>query len=117
MKKFIENTGLSFSPGQSLKTSDLNTMNNTINKLVNSVNNLMSGLFDYNVETDNYEPTSLTEAIHKTTRRALGMKIRFLGFNSVYEEYSFLGQSVDDDDWFNENNWTSGPHDIDGGLW
>lgn len=117
MDQFIKNTGLNFVSGQALKTTDLVTINDTINQLVNAVNNLMKGIYNVNIETNNFEPLSLQDALRRTLRRSLGMKVRFLGVEGKYIEYSYIGRDIDDSSWYDTSNWVGGLIEIDGGAW
>lgn len=117
--EYINKTGLSFAPGQKLSAEALSKMNDTINLLVGAVNNMLR-VCDVNVEIDDFSRVfELEEAITmmSNTRRALGMKLRFLGTNKKYVEYSFIGDALDNNTWLDPNNWETGPDVIDGGEW
>ena len=118
--EYLNKTGLDFSAGQKLKASDLKTMNNAINDIVDAVNNLLRGLYDLNIELDDFDRTfTLGEAIQTVSdlRRARGMKLRFLNKNNKYVEYSYIGRTLDTIDWNNLDNWTTTLEIIDGGTW
>lgn len=116
--ELIGQTGLIFKSGQKLTSSDLSKMNNTINDLVVAVNYLLKGIYNLNQELNNFDRKfDLDEAITlvSRTRRAKGMKIRFLSCNGKYVEYSYIGESLELADFTNENNWVDNISFIDGG--
>jgi hypothetical protein len=116
--ELIGQTGLIFKSGQKLSSSDLSKMNNTINSLVNAVNYLLKGIYNLNQELNDFERCfNLDEAISLVsgTRRAKGMKIRFLSNSGKYVEYSYVGDSLELADFTNENNWVDNIGFIDGG--
>lgn len=116
--ELIGQTGLIFKSGQKLSSSDLSKMNNTINDLVVAVNGLLRGIYNLNQELNDFERKfDLDEAIRlvSRTRRAKGMKIRFLSHNGKYVEFSYVGESLELADFTNENNWVDNISFIDGG--
>ena len=116
--EYVGQTGLIFKSGQKLSSTDLSKMNSTINELVVIVNNLLRVCYDLNLELNDYERDfDLGDAINliSQTRRAKGMKIRFLSKNGKYVEYSYVGDSLDREDFLNENNWVDTIGLIDGG--
>lgn len=118
--EYIGKTGLSFESGQKLSAASLGRMNDTINALVDAVNNMLRGVYDANLEGNDFTRAyTLQEAVAQAsnTRRSLGMKVRFLGANGKYQEYSFIGSSLDNTTWLDEGNWKTGPDVIDGGEW
>ena len=107
--EYISKTGVSFKKGELLTARQLQTLNDKVNELVTVVNNILSGLCDINVEINDYTRSfELQEAVDivSRTRRMKGMKIRFLGRNNTYLEYSYIGESLDNADWNNLDNWT-----------
>ena len=122
MIEYIEKTGLSFEPGEKLKATDLSKLNNTINSLVDAVNSLLRGEFNVNLEINDFNTKFDLERaldIVSDSRRERGLKIRFLNESGKYVEYSYLGEHLTDDDWFNVENWKliNKPDLIDGGEW
>ena len=115
----IEQTGITFEAGKPLRAQDLNILNNTINKLVRTVNTLLQGYCDVNQESVNKDAVfTLAQAINTigVYRRSLSMKIRFKSVEG-FVEYSYIGASVSDLDWNNLDNWAKGPDIVDGGTW
>lgn len=107
--EYLQETGISFNKGEQLTARKLQTLNNKINELVKSVNNMLRGLCDINIEVNDFEHVfDLQEAIEvvSQTRRNMGLKIRFLGQNNSYLEYSYIGPTLNDVDWNNTENWT-----------
>lgn len=121
--EYLNKTGLDFSAGQTLKASDLKTMNNSINNIIDIINNFLRGLYDLNVELNDFNTTfTLEQAIQRASRRSLGMKLRFLSTENdrnkkKYVEYSYTGTTLDDIDWRNTDNWTTSLDVVDGGIW
>lgn len=118
--EYLNKTGLDFSAGQKLKASDLKIMNNSINNIINVINNLLRGLYDLNIELNDFDRTfTLGEAIQMiaNVRRSRGMKLRFLNKNNKYVEYSYVGTTLDTIDWNNQDNWTTTLEIVDGGTW
>ena len=106
--EYITETGISFNKGEQLTARKLQTMNDKINELVRNVNHMLMGLCDINIELNDFTRIlELPEAISivSQTRRMKGMKIRFLGENETYLEYSYIGPTLKDKDWENIENW------------
>ena len=115
----IEETGIIFEAGKPLRASDLNVLNNTINKLVRTVNTLLMGFCDVNQEAANKDTVfTLQQAINTigVYRRSIGVKIRFKSVEG-FVEYSYTGANVSDLEWNNLDNWAKGPDIVDGGTW
>lgn len=116
---YINETGISFNSGEQLTAFKLQTLNNRINELINAVNNILKGSYDVNLEIKDFSrKLSLSEAINLVSknRRSLGMKIRYLALNDCYAEYSYIGTTLEDSDWMDENNWSYRQDNIvDGG--
>lgn len=107
--EYITETGISFNKGEQLTARKLQILNDKINELVRNVNGMLMGLCDINVELNDFTRIfELPEAISivSQTRRMKGMKIRFLGKNETYLEYSYTGLTLNDADWKNIENWT-----------
>lgn len=106
--EYITETGISFNKGEQLTARKLQTLNDKINELVRNVNHMLMGLCDINIELNDFTRIlELPEAISivSQTRRMKGMKIRFLGENETYLEYSYIGSTLKDEDWENIENW------------
>ena len=106
---YIGETGISFSKGEQLTARKLQILNDKINELVRNVNNILKGCCDINVELNDFSRAfELSEAIQvvSKSRRMNGMKIRFLGLNNTYLEYSYVGETLNDADWKNTDIWT-----------
>jgi hypothetical protein len=107
--EYLTETGISFNKGEQLTARKLQILNDKINELVKTVNGMLMGLCDINVEINDFTRVfDLSEAIDivSQTRRMKGMKVRFLGDNNSYLEYSYVGPTVNDTDWENVDNWT-----------
>ena len=107
--EYIQETGITFNKGEQLTARKLQILNDKINELVRNVNNMLEGLCDINVELNDFSRIfTLSEALEvvSKTRRMRGMKIRFLGQNETYQEYSYVGETVEDADWNNVDNWS-----------
>ncbi len=107
--EYLQETGITFNKGEQLTARKLQLMNNKINELVRNVNNMLKGLCDLNVEFNDFNRVfDLYEAVNvvSQTRRMRGMKIRFLANNDTYLEYSYVGDTLNDSDWKNLDNWT-----------
>ena len=108
---YINETGISFNSGEQLTAFKLQTLNNRINELIKAVNNILKGSYDINLEINDFSrKLSLSEAINLVSknRRSLGMKIRYLA--------SYIGTTLEDSDWMDENNWSYRQDNIvDGG--
>lgn len=118
--EYLRETGISFNPGEQLTAAKLEKLNTKINELVREVNKMLKGLCNLNIELGNYSRRfSLEEAINivSNTRRIKGMKIRFLSENGKYVEFSYVGETLDSNEWNNPNNWTESLDVIDGGEW
>lgn len=120
MKDFLKETGIpELVPGDKLTASIINTINNKINSLVKIVNRQLNNYCDINLEMENFTTTyTLDQALQNSPRRSLGIKLRFLSDNNKYVEYSFIGQSCEDIDWLDHDNWLcENTSIIDGGEW
>ena len=122
MINLIKRTGVRFDTGDKLKASDLNTMNNTINSLVDAVNIILMSQGNINIEegTEATNVYTLAQALTyvPSSRRIPGMKIVFKSAPTEWMEYTFIGNSGDDDTWYEEENWVPGDSSvtvIDGG--
>lgn len=117
--EYIQETGISFNKGEQLTARKLQTLNDKINELIRNVNNMLKGLCDLNIEMNNFDRVfNLREAIEivSQTRRVRGLKIRFKAQNNSYLEYSYIGPTVKDLDWYNLDNWVIlEDYEVDGG--
>lgn len=124
MKELMEGTGIGeFSKDSKLTSGQLNLINNKINELVDNMNSdVLETLFNLNIEAGDASKTwTLEQAIAAipTSRKALGIQLRFLEDNSGSPEwinYIFIGGSLDN---FNDTSyWRTSNFDIiDGGEW
>jgi hypothetical protein len=124
MKELMEGTGIaSFSKESKLTSGQLNLINNKINELVDNMNSdVLEAYFNLNKEAGDPNKTwTLEQAIAAipTSRRALGIQLRFLEDNSgspAWIDYIFIGETLDN---FNNTDfWITGNFDIiDGGEW
>jgi len=126
MEELIETTGISsFNAGEKLSSSKLNKLNTTINEVVGVVNrDLLKGTINLNKELGDSSTTwTLKQVIREIplNRRAIGLSVTFLEDNSgtpAWITYTFLGESLEDIDWYDELKWQCGEFDIiDGGEW
>ena len=47
--------------------------------------------------------------------RAYGIRLKFLNPSGRYAEYAYLGTSLEDEDWLNEDNWCTIVSVVEGG--
>jgi hypothetical protein len=118
----IEKTGIpTKKKGDGLSSADVNALNGTINNCVDAINPMLKSTFNLNAETGNFDRSyTKEEAIVEVpkTRRVKGLKIKFLDIRNTFSEFIFFGESVDDVEWENPDNWgISGGIVIDGGDW
>lgn len=115
----ITNVGVKY-PGDSLTSSDINSINSTVNAAVGYINENLKDFCNANAELNNFErKLSLLDAVKLVpeSRRRSGLKIRFLGSEGQYLEYLYKGSNTESSNWLNESNWKS-PYDVvDGGEW
>ena len=79
--EYITETGISFNKGEQLTARKLQTLNDKINELVRTVNSMLMGLCDINVELNNFTRIfELPEAISvvSQTRRMKGITLNIL---------------------------------------
>lgn len=112
----IKTTGLNFTTGQKLSSSDMNILNRSINSLIEAVNKIMNSEININLEEGSKEKYSLEEALSLVpkSRRIPGIKLTFLGESGLLETYTYLGG-----DWDNFKSWGLSENEtiIDGGEW
>ena len=60
----------------------------------------------------------LSEALQlsKDYVRAIGIRLRFLGKEGRYLDYSYTGTDLEESSWLDESNWCFGLSTVDGGL-
>lgn len=122
MKELIKNTGLSFEPGQKLSSASLNILNDRLNDVINSINTILKSEVNINAEENNFNRVyTIREAISlvPSDRRVSGIKLRFKESDEFWGEYVYLGESKNDESWFNLDNWNFNLNDktINGGEW
>lgn len=104
--------------GDGLSSSDVNSINETVNKLVEFANCYLSKYCDINIEFGT--PVSvytLETAIDLVPdeRRNVGFKVKFRGVGGKFYEYVFAGDSTLEPVWYNLDNWDPVMETIDGG--
>lgn len=116
MRDLINETGISFSSGEKLTSSQLNTLNDRINLLVKQVNAMMKAEVNVNAEEGKPERRyTLDEVLNLIPegRQVPGVHVRFLGAKGQ-EDYTWLGG-----EWTDKETWiVSRESDtVDGGEW
>lgn len=112
----ISALNIDFSGG--VTKNQMETIVNKINELVTAENKRMTQEINLNQEyNDATRKFNLQEALElsKNIIRAYGLRLRFLSSTGNYTEYTYLGTSLIDEDWTNENNWSTGIDVVDGG--
>lgn len=112
----IQNLSLDFSGG--VTKNQMETIVLKINELVAAENKRMTLEINLNQEYNN--PTRVftpDEAfrLSKDIVRAYGLRLKFLGAAGRYLEYTYLGITLDERDWLNDDNWSTGVDLVDGG--
>lgn len=116
--KLINKTAAKFVDGQKPTLADLQRLTETVNSLVEAVNLMLKGKVDLNFEYNDQERQfTISEAAEAVLnkRRAIGQKLRFKNMNNKYVEYSYVGSTLDEESWLDENNWVISLDTIDGG--
>ena len=106
--------------GDSLSHQDFNAVNNTVNSGVNHINEVIKDFCNINSEANDFSRKfSLNSAVLlvPSSRRRLGMKIRFLGSEGNFLEFIYKGTDTNEENWTNEDNWAAPFDIIDGGEW
>lgn len=121
MKNLITGTGLSFTAGQKLSSEALNTMNSRINDLVDIMNLYLKSEVNVNAEEGDQNANYTLESARPlvpVNRRLGGIKLRFRTGPGEWIEYVYKGSAVDDNNWYDDDNWSvSLDNIIDGGSW
>lgn len=116
----IKKTGVKHkNKGDGLTSGDINSINSATNNCVDALNLMMKAECNLNIETSNPDRKyTQSEAIAAVPldRRIKGMKLRFFN-GDYYEEITFLGDSTDESEWNDIENWGTGGTIIDGGEW
>lgn len=113
----LNKTGVNFMPGSGLKSSDLNRINDTVNKLVDIINSLLKDRCNINIEIlGNTRELSLEEALElvPSDRRVRGITIKFNQADFGWCSYIYTG-----DVWEDIDSWTKLEFEsdvIDGGI-
>lgn len=121
----IEKQDFTFNGGEKLSAEKLRYMKSALDRVIDVVNSkLIKGIYNINLEENSRNMYTLGEAIRKVPLgcRAKGLVIKFMEDNGdgypSWIEYTFLGDNIENDNWYNEKNWQSDTFDIiDGGLW
>jgi hypothetical protein len=106
-------------PGDGLSAKEINAINDTVNRCVDASNSYLTDYCNINEERGNMtEEFPLYSAVKYVplSRRKLGLVIRFFSTLGCWAEYVYVGLDTTDDNWNNEDNWSSG-NLIDGGEW
>lgn len=112
----IQPLSLDFTGG--VTRNQMETIVNKINEIIVAENKRMTLEINLNQEYNDPERVfTVAEALRlsKDIMRAYGLRLRFLGSTGRYVEYSYLGTTLDERDWTDENNWCTGVDVIDGG--
>lgn len=112
----IEELNIDLSGG--ITKSQMESIINKINELVRVVNKSSSLEINLNQEyNDASRRFNLEEAIilAKDIKRAIGIRLKFLGRSGRYMEYSYTGATLEDIDWTNQDNWCIIVSIVDGG--
>lgn len=112
----ISELNIDFSGGAT--KNQLEQIVNKINELVRAENKRMTLEVNLNQEYGDATRTfDITEALtlSKNIMKAAGLRLRFLGKSGRYTEYSYTGDTLDDNDWMNLDNWCTVIETIDGG--
>jgi len=128
--ELLNKSNVTFNRGAALSSVDLNSVVNTQNNIIDTVNKLLKSFCDINQEENTQNAFSLEEAISKVpeSRRSFTMKIRFIEnadmntdgtLNIRFAEYFYTGpKEFNDKEWGNIENWSRNvPSIIDGGEW
>ncbi len=105
--------------GDGLSSSDVNRINSTVNLGIEANNLFLKSTFDINLEYGTTRTYTLGEVIAQvpTSRRRIGMKIRFLNAPKEYEEFTYVGEDLEVETWNDTHNWSHDCNFIDGGEW
>lgn len=121
MKRLSEGTGIGhFSPGQSLGSQTMNSLNSAINHNTEITNSFLLEYINPNVEDNRMTSTYTLEEILPNVplqRRIPGIKLRFLSTKG-WKEYIYVPRG-EENDWTNPDCWREGEGSgvIDGGEW
>lgn len=120
MRELIEQTGLSFAPGQKLSSEALNIINDRLGELIKITNGFLLSVANINLETGNLGKTyTIEEAISLVpeSRRVNGITVKFIGPKKTWQMHTYQGR--DKQGWLNLDNWTVDKNNkiIDGGQW
>lgn len=112
----IQKLTLDFTGG--VTRNQMETIVNKINEIIVAENKRMTLEINLNQEYNDPERVFLIDEalnLSKDIMRAYGLRLRFLGTTGRYVEYSYLGSSLDEHDWLNQDNWCTGVDLVDGG--
>ena len=116
MKEIIEETGIEFRSGQKLSLTEMNKINDTLNKCVRAINLDTNSIINLNYELGQMNRTwtfDLARQAVPVERRVEGITLKFLDSDNGWSEYIYCGP-----DWNDPESWNKG-HDniISGGEW
>ena len=105
--------------GDGLSSSDINRINNTTNLSAEASNLFLKSVFDVNLEMGTERTYTIEEAASLVPygRRRIGIKVRFYSSGGFYDEQTYVGDTLESNEWLNRNNWSHGGTIIDGGEW
>ena len=112
----IQPLSLDFTGG--VTRNQMETIVNKINEIIASQNKQTTLEINLNQEYNDPERIfDIQEAVRlsRNIMRAYGLRLRFLAATHRYEEYSYIGTSLDENDWTNLDNWCTGIDIVDGG--
>lgn len=123
MNDLISKTGVGpFQAGSRLSSADINAINDTLNTLVDTVNMILKGSANINLEEgSNFQKYTIQAAAEKIpeSRRSYGMRLFFRDTEDRWGTHTYNGETLDDGDWTNPENWIPNADTgvIDGGEW
>lgn len=119
-KIIINKTGVATkNKGDGLSASDVNKINGTVNTIVDAINPILASVFNVNAELGNTNTYTLAEAIRLVppVRRGKGLEVKYLNRAGALDGSIYYGDTTEDTDWENLDNWGNSLRVIDGGEW
>ena len=119
-KVIISKTGVATkNKGDGLSASDVNKINGTVNAVVDAINPILASYFNVNAELGTTNTYTLSEAIRlvPNNRRGKGMEVKFLNKAGSLDSAIYYGDTTEDEEWENLDNWENSVKVIDGGEW
>lgn len=119
MNGLLNETGVALKGvGDGLKANDINAINNTVNKEVAVINDILCTICNVNKELGDYSrqfTLPIAIALVPEERRTPGMSVRFLNMQGRFVEYIYCGE--DAENWMITDNWKPFVSRVDGGEW